>query len=252
MSPAHTATPRLARVVDTVAETLVVPSFTRLGHDLRRRLEHWTTPDDGDVAGKVVLITGATSGIGRAAARQLARSGAHLIVVGRSRERTAATAAELAEMAPNAQVRPVAADLGHYDQVRALADEVSTNHDQLDVLIHNAGALSAERQVAPDGTEATVASQVVGPFLLTGLLLDRLSAAAPSRVLTMSSGGMYGAGLSVADLEMSPADYRGVEQYGPGQAGPGGPERGVGRALRPAGRALPRPSPRMGRHPGGR
>ena len=103
--------------------------------------------------------------------------------------------------------------MGDLDQVRQLADRVLADHDRLDVLIHNAGALTPERHVAPEGTEATVASQVVGPFLLTTLLLDRLAGSAPSRVITMSSGGMYAAGLTVSQLEMSPEQYNGTEQY---------------------------------------
>jgi NAD(P)-dependent dehydrogenase (short-subunit alcohol dehydrogenase family) len=81
------------------------------------------------------------------------------------------------------------------------------------VLIHNAGALTPERHVAADGTEATIASQVVGPFLLTTLLLDRLAATPPSRVITMSSGGMYAAALTVSQLQMTAEGYKGSEQY---------------------------------------
>jgi NAD(P)-dependent dehydrogenase (short-subunit alcohol dehydrogenase family) len=103
--------------------------------------------------------------------------------------------------------------MGDLDQVRELAERVLADHDRLDVLVHNAGALTAERHDASDGTEATVASQVVGPFLLTGLLFDRLVESAPSRVITMSSGGMYGAGLTVSKLEMPADSYRGAEQY---------------------------------------
>jgi NAD(P)-dependent dehydrogenase (short-subunit alcohol dehydrogenase family) len=97
--------------------------------------------------------------------------------------------------------------------VRAAADEMASRHRRLDVLVHNAGALSAERRVAPDGTEATVAAQVFGPFLLTALLLPQLRRAAPGRVLTMSSGGMYAAPLAVADLEMTADEYSGTGQY---------------------------------------
>jgi NAD(P)-dependent dehydrogenase (short-subunit alcohol dehydrogenase family) len=96
--------------------------------------------------------------------------------------------------------------------VRAAAAHILSGHDALHVVIHNAGVLSPRRTTAPDGTEATVASQVVGPFLLTALLLERLRASAPARVLTMSSGGMYATGLTVDRLEMTD-DYRGTEQY---------------------------------------
>ncbi len=120
---------------------------------------------------------------------------------------------ELVATTGNPSITQVAADMGDLDQVRHLAERVLADHDRLDVLIHNAGALDPERRIAPDGTEATVASQVVGPFLLTSLLLDRLVASAPARVLTMSSGGMYATGLRVSGLEMTPEDYNGTEQY---------------------------------------
>lgn len=202
-----------ARLVDAVAEATVVPSFTRIGYDLRRRLDGWTSLDRYDATGRVVLLTGGTSGIGRAAAAQLARCGATVVVVGRNDARNEAVVAELVEETGNPLVSQVPADLGALDQVRDLADRVRRDHERVDVLVHNAGALLADRQEAPDGTEATVASQVVGPFLLTALLLDRLADAAPSRVLTVSSGGMYAAGLSTRSLEMAAGDYRGTEQY---------------------------------------
>ncbi|MEZ5610233.1 MAG: SDR family NAD(P)-dependent oxidoreductase [Rhodocyclaceae bacterium] len=160
-----------------------------------------------------MVITGATSGLGRAAAERLARRGATLVLVGRSADRNETVVAELIEATANDAITQVTADLGDFEQVRALAAAVLADHDRIDVLIHNAGALTSRRNDAPDGTEATVASQVVGPFLLTGLLLDRLADSAPSRVLTMSSGGMYAAELNVSTIEMSAEDYKGTEQY---------------------------------------
>ena len=135
------------------------------------------------------------------------------MLVGRSAERNERVVADIVEATGNHAVSQVAADMGDYGQVRGLAEQVLADHDHVDVLIHNAGALIDERRDAPDGTEATVASQVVGPFLLTSLLLERLAGSAPSRVLTMSSGGMYTAGLTVSGLQMSRADYKGAEQY---------------------------------------
>jgi NAD(P)-dependent dehydrogenase (short-subunit alcohol dehydrogenase family) len=200
-------------VVDAIVEAPIVTSFTRIGYESRRRLDRWTALDDYDVTGRVIVLTGATSGLGRAGATQLARCGATLVLVGRSGKRNEAVVAELTGVTGNPSITQVAADMGHLDQVRELAERVLRDHDRLDVLIHNAGALSGTLQVAPDGTEATVASQVVGPFLLTGLLLDRLAGSAPSRVLTMSSGGMYATGLTVSNLQMTSADYKGTEQY---------------------------------------
>jgi len=200
-------------IADAIIEAPIVTSFTRFGYEARRRLAGWTSLDGYDLTGRVIVITGATSGIGYAAAEQLARCGATLVLVGRTDERNERAVAELAAATGNPFITQVAADMGDLHQVRALAARVLGDHDRLDVLIHNAGALDPERHVAPDGTEATVASQVVGPFLLTSLLLDRLEASAPSRVLTMSSGGMYATGLTVSGLEMPPGDYDGTEQY---------------------------------------
>jgi dehydrogenase/reductase SDR family protein 12 len=201
---------KFSSALDAVIEAPIFTSFTRLGYDARRRLDDWTSLDSYDMTGRVVVLTGATSGLGLAAARQLAVSGATIVLVGRSADRNQAVAARLIDETGNDSLTHVAADMGDYDQVRSLAAAVLADHDRLDVLIHNAGALSAERR---DAAEATVACQVVGPFLLTSLLLDRLTTSAPSRVLTMSSGGMYSTGLKVDELEMTADDYKGSEQY---------------------------------------
>ncbi|MGE5211172.1 MAG: SDR family NAD(P)-dependent oxidoreductase [Acidobacteriota bacterium] len=200
-------------VADALIEAPIVTSFTRMGYEARRLIAGWTSLDDYDLTGRVIVLTGATSGLGHAAARQFARCGATLVVVGRTAERNDRTVADLVAATGNPSITQIAADMGDLDQVRHLAERILAEHERLDVLIHNAGALDPVRRVAPDGTEATVASQVVGPFLLTSLLLDRLAASAPARVLTMSSGGMYATGLTVSGLEMSAEDYHGTEQY---------------------------------------
>lgn len=202
-----------ADIVDRLLEAPVLPSFTRIGYSVRSRLDDWAELDDYDLDGRVILVTGATSGLGKAAAHQLARCGATLILNGRTEEKNERVGAEIVEATGNDAISTAAADMGDLEQVRAMAETVLGRHGRLDVLIHNAGALSAERRTAPDGTEATVASQVVGPFLLTSLLLDRLGSSAPARVLTMSSGGMYSQGLTVRRLQMTDDDYKGAEQY---------------------------------------
>ena len=202
-----------ADAVDTALELPIVPSFTRIGIDVRRRTDGWDDLDGCDLTGRVVVVTGATSGLGRAAVNRLARLGADLVITGRNADRTEAAATELRNETGNPSITGVAADMGDLEQVRALADAVLGHRDRLDVLVHNAGALTAERTDTADGIESTVASQVVGPFLLTTLLLDRLRSSAPSRVVTMSSGGMYGSPLVVGNLEMAAPEYRGAEQY---------------------------------------
>ncbi|MDO8362654.1 MAG: SDR family NAD(P)-dependent oxidoreductase [Actinomycetota bacterium] len=204
---------QVAGVVDAMLEAPVAPSFTRLGPALRRRLFHWRDVASYRLDGRVMVVTGATSGLGRAAAQQLAADGATVVIVGRNPQKTAAVAAELRAATGNDGVAFVVADMGDYASVRAAADQILQDHPRLDVLVHNAGALSNQRVTAPDGTEATVASQVVGPFLLTCLLLDRLVASAPARVITMSSGGMYSAAPTVRGIQMDEASYKGAKQY---------------------------------------
>jgi NAD(P)-dependent dehydrogenase (short-subunit alcohol dehydrogenase family) len=215
----------VAEAVDAALDWLVVPSYTRIGYEARRRLFGWSDPTAHDLTGRVVVVTGATSGLGRATAARLAAAGATVVAVGRDRDRTEATAEELRREAGNPEVGAVVADLGDLAAVRAAAEAIADRHRRVDVLVHNAGALLHQRSETADGIEATVASQVVGPFLLTALLLDRLAAPAadpaadptarrgPGRVVTVSSGGMYAADLTVAGLELTPDAYDGTKQY---------------------------------------
>jgi len=200
-------------LVDAALEGLVAPSFTRIGFEARRRLFGWRDLDSYQLGGRVVAITGATSGLGRAAAEQLAGNGATVIAVGRDPDKTARVVAEIRALTGSLDVSATVADMGDLNSVRRAAEQILGEHQRLDVLIHNAGALTHSRVEAPDGTETTVASQVVGPFLLTSLLLDRLTESAPARVITMSSGGMYTAELTVDHLQMSSDLYNGTKQY---------------------------------------
>ncbi len=199
-------------VLDAVLEAPVITSFTRLGYDTRRRLAHWKPLADYHLHGRVVLVTGATSGLGLVATEQLATCGATVVLLGRDEVKTNRVRDEIAERTGSDSLTSVIADMSDLDAVRRAAATVLEQHDRLDVLIHNAGSLTATRQVSPQGTELTVASQVVGPFLLTTLLLPVLRRSAPARVITMSSGGMYASSLRVADLQMA-AGYKGSEQY---------------------------------------
>jgi NAD(P)-dependent dehydrogenase (short-subunit alcohol dehydrogenase family) len=199
--------------VDAALEWSVVGSFTSLGSALRRRLDHWAPLDGGRVAGRVMVMTGATSGLGLEAARILAGLGASIEVIARDARKAEATCAGLREATGNPKVAYVVADTGDLAAVRRAAAELLHRHPAIHVLIHNAGALDDVRQESPQGIELTVASQVVGPFLLTGLLLPALRAGAPARVLWVSSGGMYSEPLSVERLEMPADGYDGTIAY---------------------------------------
>lgn len=203
----------IPKLIDAALEVPIISSFTRIGYDVRSRTDSWADLDSYDLSGRVVVVTGATSGIGLAAAHWFAKMGATLVITGRRTEKNRAAVDEVVQRSGNERVSEVAADMGELDQVATLAEQVLLRHDRLDVLVHNAGALTNPRRTTSAGTEVTVASQVVGPFLLTQLLLDRLKVTKEARVLTMSSGGMYGAGLTVRNLQMPEADYNGTKQY---------------------------------------
>jgi len=199
--------------VDRIVEFPVFTSYTSIGPAIRRRVDQWTPLSEYDLADRVVALTGPTSGIGRAAAFQLASIGANLLLLARDEARASLLRDELAAVNPAIGIDVVRVDLSDLSSVRAAATAIQGTHQRLDVLIHNAGTLSQEHSLSPDGLETTVATQVAGPFLLTALLLDRLHESAPSRVITMSSGGMYTQRLDTSALEMAPAEYRGATAY---------------------------------------
>jgi dehydrogenase/reductase SDR family member 12 len=200
-----------ADLIDRAIEAPVVTSFTSIGYSARKRLHGWTPLAHYDLRGRVVVITGPTSGLGEAAAEWLARLGATLVLLARNESKANALAERLTTDSGNDAISTVIADMGDRSAVRAAAAVISKLHPRVDVLIHNAGALLNERQTQPDGLETTVAVHVVGPFLMTGLLLERLGSG--SRVVTVSSGGMYTAPLTVAGLEMAENKYNGSTQY---------------------------------------
>jgi NAD(P)-dependent dehydrogenase (short-subunit alcohol dehydrogenase family) len=178
-------------------------------------LEHWTDGDGGGVlAGRTVLVTGATSGIGLAAAIRYARQGATVRLLARDETKAEMARGRIADAAAaDVDVTYDVADMSDFDSLRQVAARFGEANPVLDVLVHNAGALHHEFRQALDGTEMTLATHVFGPFLLTGLLLPALRAAGPARVLTMSSGGMYTQRFDPAELEMDRARYDGTLAY---------------------------------------
>jgi NAD(P)-dependent dehydrogenase (short-subunit alcohol dehydrogenase family) len=158
----------------------------------------------------LVVVTGATRGIGRAAVIELAKAGAEVVVVGRERERVDAVAAEAQRAGGGVPVHTHVVDLAAMASVRALADELRDRHDRIDVLANNAGALFASRGVTVDGFEHTFALNHLAPFLLTNLLLDRLEGA---RVVTTASDAHTVGRLDLDDLQ-SEKSYAAMRVYG--------------------------------------
>ena len=164
------------------------------------------------MAGKTVLITGGTGGIGRATAIRLAAMGARVGITGRNLGRTQRAAVEVASEAGVGSVDALAADLSSQAEVRRLADEVLEKYPRLDVLVNNAGGFWSHRHVTADGLEHTFALNHLGPFLLTNLLLDRLVASAPARIVTVSSGAQSMGKIDFDDL-MGERKYSGQTAY---------------------------------------
>ena len=195
-------------MIDAALEATVVGSYSRIGPAIRSRLYHWDRPMT--LAGRVVVITGVTSGIGRAATMALAELGAVLCLVGRNPDLLALTCQRARELGgnPTAEV----ANLEDLAQVSHLAGRIGRRYTGVNVLVNNAGALLRSRRVAPGGREATIALNVLSPYLLTELLLPSLGTAG-GRVVTVTSAGMYTQRFDMSTLVMDEAGYNGMAAY---------------------------------------
>ncbi len=204
---------RVARAIDAAMEALVVPSFSRIGHAVRGRLFGWTQPEPGTLGGRMILITGATSGLGHAAARNLARAGASVRLIGRNPQKLERVSDEIRRDIARSDVGSYVADMSDMNAVRRVAALIREREPHVDVLINNAGSLLTERVTSPDGHESTFATMVLGPFILTNELLPIMSASHDGRVVIVTSGGMYTQGLHLDDLETEHEPYRGTVAY---------------------------------------
>jgi NAD(P)-dependent dehydrogenase (short-subunit alcohol dehydrogenase family) len=138
--------------------------------------------------GKVCMITGASSGIGKETAKALARMGATVVMVGKSSERGEGAKREILTQFPNASLELMAVDFSTLEAVRGLASDFTSRHQELHVLMNNAGTIPAKREVSTDGFEMQFAVNHLAPFLLTNLLLDVIKLSAPARIVNTSSG----------------------------------------------------------------
>ena len=204
----------LARAADALLEASVVGSFSRIGISVRSRL----LPEFSDG----LQAAGGGAGCGRHRGHVRLRPGGRqrvgparldCVFPGQKPDRAERARAKIGSAAGGDRVGYGLADMEDQDSVRAFAREFRRAHDRLDVLVHAAGAMHQRFAVSHAGIELTVAGQVITPFLLTKLLLPALLAAAPSRVITVSSGGMYAQRLDPATLEMAPSGYRGAVAY---------------------------------------
>src|SRR4051794_10214055 len=193
------------RLLDTALDRSIVGGYTSFGFRVRRR---WFA-DVPRMDGKVVLVTGATAGIGLAAAEGFAGLGARVLLLARDEQRGERSREQIAAASGNDDVSVVLGDLSDLASVRAAAATIA-QEPRLDVLVNNAGVLTPERTLSADGIELTFATNVLGPFVLTNALL---AARAPARVVNVSSGGMYSQRLRADDLQFEQEEFDGTKAY---------------------------------------
>jgi len=198
---------------DYLADHAIIPGmlmFSRHGYELSQRF--WTEPA-GTLYGKKVVLTGGTSGIGKAAAFKLAEKKAFLTIIARNRSKAEQVQQEIIKKTHNPHVDFLIADLSLMGDIRRLAETLRDRKKSIDILINNAGALFNERKTTLEGLEQTFATDLLGVFYLTTLLKEMLAGSPGSRIINVSSGGMYTQKMDVDDLENSQAPYSGAKAY---------------------------------------
>jgi NAD(P)-dependent dehydrogenase (short-subunit alcohol dehydrogenase family) len=163
--------------------------------------------------GKICLVTGGNSGIGKASAVGLAKMGATVVVVSRNKEKGETALTDIIAKGGNKNVELIQADMSSQDSIHKLAEEFRTRHEKLHVLINNAGVYLTRRTTTENGLETTFATNYIGPFLLTSLLLDILKASAPSRIVNVTSDAHNGANIHFEDLQ-GEKRFSGWQAYG--------------------------------------
>jgi dehydrogenase/reductase SDR family member 12 len=200
-------------LLDRALDFTVLPGYSRIGFALRGL--HPVEPAPDSLENRVVLVTGGSSGLGETACEGFAAAGADVHMLVRDRERGERALSRIRSRRPDApgSIELEVCDLSDLSSVRRFTEDFQARRDRLDVLVNNAGVLPPERAYSADGVELTFATNVLGPFLLTSLLLPILFVGAPSRVITVSSGGMYTARLDADDPQLEGRTYDGPRFY---------------------------------------
>lgn len=200
----------LTTTADRLLDKLVIPGYSSIGPFLRK---HWWSADPAPFTRPVeIVVTGGSSGIGAATAAGLTALGARVHLVGRTAERLQASASKIRLQQPDAELAIHECDISDLDSVRKLTDELTAELDAVHGLVHCAGIMPPERKETKQGHELAFATHILGPYLLTVGLRPLLQADGDGRVVFVSSGGMYTAGLE-SDLEYTDGEYKGVRAY---------------------------------------
>jgi NAD(P)-dependent dehydrogenase (short-subunit alcohol dehydrogenase family) len=160
----------------------------------------------------VMIVTGATNGIGLVTAHELARTGATVVLVGRDHKRIESAFAQIRAELPDSKLDSFVADLSRISEIQLLAQHINQNFQRVDVLINNAGAFFPSRQLSADGIEMTFALNHMAPFVLTNLLLNLMRASAPTRIINVSSAAHQGAVMDFDDFQFANR-YSGWKAY---------------------------------------
>ena len=199
-------------LLDTLLDRTVIPGYTSLGFRLRQ--SGWANdPAPESLRERTAVVTGASRGLGIAIAAGLAKLGATVVLAVRDRERGERARDLIAAAHPDADLAVQVCDVANLGAIRDFAAHLATELSSLDILIHNAGMLPHSRTETGEGHELTLATHVLGPVLLTELLIPLLAHSSDPRVILMSSGGMYTQALPVDDPEYRNGRYRGTNAY---------------------------------------
>lgn len=206
---------RLTSALDTALDKSLVLGYTTIGPGLRKRW--WADdPQRGALVGRHVVVTGASGGLGLAAAAGIARLGATVHLLGRTESRLLEAVETIRRDQPDADVLPEVCDVSDLDAVRAYAADLAARVPALHAIVHNAGVMPPKRTESAQGHESALATHVIGPLALTEALRGNLAAAASPRVVIVSSGGMYSAPLVPwigEDIEYARGRYDGMRAY---------------------------------------
>ncbi|MBT0565553.1 SDR family NAD(P)-dependent oxidoreductase [Williamsia sp. CHRR-6] len=197
------------RALDTLLDTTVLPGYTKIGSSVRRRF--WAPDPPAFDTPVDVVITGAGSGLGAAAALDLARLGARVHLIGRTASRLETTAADIRSTVPGAEVVIRPADLSDLDSVSVLARDLRADLPRIQALVHSAGVMPDSRTLSSQGHESAYATHVLGPVALTAALRGTFDHR--SRVVFVSSGGMYPVPLRFTDFKYTQGTYKGMTAY---------------------------------------
>jgi dehydrogenase/reductase SDR family protein 12 len=203
----------LSTLIDTALDRTVVGGYTKIGYQVRRAAWDDDDPRPDALRGKVAVVTGANSGLGKATTAALAGLGATVHLLVRDPAKGRAAVADIRGDVPGAELVVHRCDVSDLGSVRAAAEELLGAVDRIDVLVHNAGTMPPERTETADGHELSYATHVLGPVLLTELLRPALAAAGLARVVVVSSGGMYAQPIPVDDPEFATGEYGGTAAY---------------------------------------